>query len=74
VKALFFGPNPPLRMLSEACDALGAGLIPVATPMLGAVLYRQAVNGHLKQAVLPVLLLLRSGPSCGVRRAAYLLH
>ncbi|KAI3433898.1 hypothetical protein D9Q98_003700 [Chlorella vulgaris] len=45
VKALFFGPNPPLRMLSEACDALGAGLIPVATPMLGAVLYRAAGGG-----------------------------
>lgn len=42
VKGLLYSPHPPLRMLSEALDALGTGLIPTAIPLLGAVLYRQA--------------------------------
>lgn len=41
LRSLMFGPNPPLRVLSEALRLLGDGLIPGAIPLLGAVLYRQ---------------------------------
>jgi hypothetical protein len=40
LKALLYSPRPPLRVLSEALDTLGAGLIPTTIPLLGAVLYR----------------------------------
>lgn len=39
-KALLFAPNPPLRVLAEAMETLGNGLIPITLPLLGAVLYR----------------------------------
>lgn len=40
IKSLLFAPNPPLRVLAEALETLGNGLIPVTLPLLGAVLYR----------------------------------
>ena len=39
-KGLLYSANPPLRVLAEALDTLGSGLIPVSLPLLGAVLYR----------------------------------
>jgi predicted permease len=39
VRALLYGPNPPLRVVASAIDQLAAGLIPAAIPLLGAVLY-----------------------------------
>jgi predicted permease len=39
VRALLYGPSPPLRVVARAIDQLAAGLIPAAIPLLGAVLY-----------------------------------
>ena len=40
MKALLYGTGSPLRALAGALDTLGAGLIPAAIPLLGAILYR----------------------------------
>ncbi len=40
LKSLLYSPHAPLRVLSEALETLGAGLIPTTIPLLGAVLYR----------------------------------
>lgn len=40
VKALLYGPHPPLRVVSEALETLSDGLIPISLPLLGAVLAR----------------------------------
>lgn len=51
VKALLFGPAPPLRSLAEALRLLAQGLIPSAIPLLGAVLWRGPGRSRLAPRV-----------------------
>lgn len=59
VKALLYAPRPALRVLAEALDTLGAGLIPTTIPLLGAVLYRGPGASRLPLHVTAAVLLVR---------------
>ena len=50
-KALFYGPRPPLGLVTEALEALAQGLIPVSLPLLGAVLSRCGGGARLPTVV-----------------------
>ncbi|KAL4437147.1 hypothetical protein ABPG75_004286 [Micractinium tetrahymenae] len=59
LKALLYSPHPPLRVLAEALDTLGHGLIPTAIPLLGAALSRGPGASHLPLRVTVAVLLTR---------------
>ncbi|PSC75420.1 auxin efflux carrier [Micractinium conductrix] len=59
LKGLIYAPHPPLRVLREALDTLGNGLLPANIPLLGAVLYRGPGESHMPLRVTVGILVMR---------------